>query len=387
MPFPSATVVAAIIVSLAVASPLEARTATRGAARPASAPQKVAAGLWAPKKASKPRPSREDDDAREEELLKSPRAPAGDAAPRKRRPIKMDESAEEEGEEETEGDDEDEDKPKVTKRRKRVVEEEEDEAPEPLASQPSVIPRLVNVAIGTAMVRRSFAFSQPTLQGDSGFRLGYQLAVESFPLVTQPNGWHRTLGIGLYYEKEYGDATQSGTGGMFTGYGFNQSRWGFDARFAIPAGEWVIIMPAIGYGRIGADLERMSPSMPSACTSGSMMPPCFGDIKASVLSIDLHLRVGFTPAFAMSLSGGYLYGLGVSRGTDQITAEAPAAMAGFHVDLGATVMVNDWFAVQGMIPFRRYAFNFTPPAGGAFTAKSATDLYYGVLAGVALFTK
>ena len=58
----------------------------------------------------------------------------------------MDESAGEEGEDESDegGDDDDEDKPKVVKRRKRVAEEEEDEAPEPLESQPSVIPRLIN---------------------------------------------------------------------------------------------------------------------------------------------------------------------------------------------------------------------------------------------------
>ena len=112
------------------------------------------------------------------------------------------------------------------------------------------------------MIRRSFAFNQAAQQGDTGFRLGYQLALESFPLVTQPNGWYRTIGIGAVYEKEYGDATHDAAGGMFNGYPFNQSRWGFDVRFAIPAGEWVVIMPALGYGRIGADLQRMNPTTP-----------------------------------------------------------------------------------------------------------------------------
>ena len=64
-----------------------------------------------------------------------------------------------------------------------------------------------------------FAFNQASLQKDKGIRMGYQLALESFPLVSQPNGWYRTLGIGASYEKEYGDATQSAPmSGLFIGY-------------------------------------------------------------------------------------------------------------------------------------------------------------------------
>ena len=154
------------------------------------------------------------------------------------------------GEDGEEEDEDDEDKPRVTKRRKRVVEEEEDEAPEPIASQPSVIPRMVNFGVGMAGMRRSFAYTKPGHQGDKGVRLGYQFAVESYPFVTQPNGAWRTIGVSAFYEKEYGDATwDSPMSGQFVGYGFNQSRWGFDARWAIPAGEWVVIVPAVGYGR------------------------------------------------------------------------------------------------------------------------------------------
>ena len=81
--------------------------------------------------------------------------------------------------------------------------------------------------------------------------------------MTQPNGWFRTIGIGAVYEKEYGDATHNATGGMFNGYPFNQSRLGFDVRFAIPAGDSVIVMPALGYGRVGADLQRSNPTTPT----------------------------------------------------------------------------------------------------------------------------
>ena len=48
---------------------------------------------------------------------------------------------------------------------------------------------------------------------------------------------------------------------------------------------------------------------------------------------------------ALSLSGGYILGLGVSRGMDQITDQAPASMKGFHVDAGATMLLGDRFAL------------------------------------------
>jgi hypothetical protein len=385
--FPSATAVAALVLNLAGANPFAAGPARREvSARPARH-MKVAGGLWAPPKKSKPK-SPKDEEAQEEELLK-PRKAAADGAgrPKSRRPIKMDESGGEGGDDEAdEGDDDDEDGPKVVKRRKRVSEEEDEDAAEPIESQPSVIPRLVNFELGPAVLRRSFAYSQATEQGDKGFRLGYQFALESFPLVSQPSGWYRTFGIGAYYEKEYGDATRDQPSGVFMGAAVNHSRWGFDARYAIPAGESVVIMPAIGYGRIGADNERMTPTMPSMCTSTSP-DPCFGDIKAAYLSADLHLRLAISPRMALSLAGGYLQGIGVSRGPDQITAEASASTKGFHVDLGASMLLGDWFALTATVPFRRYVFNFTPASGGAFTARSATDVYYGLVAGIAVLTK
>jgi hypothetical protein len=396
MLFPSATIVAAMVLTSNLGtSPIATRTAEPtfgGAPGSAVASMKNVAGLWAPKKAAKPRPAR-DDDEREEELLK-PRNPTnggggGGASKGKRRPIKMDDSAEEEGEDETDegGDDDDDDKPKVAKRRKRVAEEEEDESPEPLESQPSIIPRLINVGVAPSVIRRSFGFDQAALQGDTGVRLGYQLSLESFPLVTRPNGWYRTLGIGAVYEKEYGDATHDAAGGMFNGYPFSQERLGFDVRFAIPAGDSVIVMPAVGYGRVTADLQRPNPTTPTNCTVASAMDPCFGDVKAAYLSIDLHVRVALSPMFAMSLAGGYLQGVQVARGPNQITVEGAASMKGFHVEAGPTLMLTDWVGLQATATFRRYGYSFTPTTGTSFSYRSAADMYYGVIAGLALFTK
>jgi hypothetical protein len=385
--FPSATVVAALALSLTGTGPLADRAAPRGAPARAAV-TKVAASLWAPKKSSSSKKSQKDIEAEEEELLK-PRRPAGGdtgAKQKPRRPIKMDANAEEGGDDEAdEGDDDDEDKPKI-KRRKRASEDEDEDAAEPIASQPPIIPRLVSFEVGPTYLRRSFGFSQATEQGDHAFRYGYQFGLESFPMVTQPDGWYRTLGVGGTFEKEYGDATRTQPSGLFMGAPVNHTRWGFDVRYAIPAGEWLVIMPAVGYGRVGVQLERMTPTMPSMCLT-SNPDPCFGGINAGYLSADLHLRAAILPNMALSLVGGYLQGLGVGRGADQITAEASASMSGFHVDLGASLMIGDYFAVSAAIPFRRYVFNFSPVSGAAFTARSATDQYVGVIAGFAVFTK
>ena len=97
-------------------------------------------------------------------------------------------------------------------------------------------------------------------------------------------------------------------------------------------------MPAVGYGRVGADLERMTPTMPSICAAADATEPVLRATSTRRTSpLDLHIRVGLSPTFALSLSGGYLLGLGVARGMDQITAEAPGgSMKGFHVELGAS---------------------------------------------------
>jgi hypothetical protein len=383
MLFPSATVVWAMVVSFTGTTPLEAPPTFPH--HKVEAASKLAAGLWAPKKKTKPRPAGkadDDDDSAEEELLRSRNAPAQTTpTSRRRKPIMMDESAEEEeGEEE-----EDEEKP-VVKKRKRVVEEEEEEVEDVIPSLQSVLPRIFNFELGTGVVKRSFAYDQPTMQGDNSFRIGYQIGLEAYPLLVLPNGWIRTLGIGGSYAKEYGDAITESMTGMFTGYAVNQGRWGFDLRYAIPAGERVVLIPALGYGNMSVDLKRMSPLAPSSCLTAEMAP-CFADIKSSYVSADFHIRVAASQMFALSLSGGYLLGLGVGSGMDQITAQAPAEMKGFHVEAGARFLINNWFAVYAGIPFRRHTFTFgAPPMGTTIMYRSADDTYYGFNAGVAVFT-
>ena len=93
--------------------------------------------------------------------------------------------------------------------------------------------------------------------------------------------------------------------------------------------------------RLTADLERPNPTTPTNCVAASAMDPCFGDVKAAYLSIDLHVRVALSPTFALSLAAGYLQGVQVARGPNQITVERAASMKGFHFEAGPTLMLTD----------------------------------------------
>jgi hypothetical protein len=391
--FPSVTVVSAMVLSFASASsdaPPASASKTAPAHAKLAAATKLAAGLWAPKKTTKPRPRKSDADYEqtEEELLRSPSAPAPKAekapASRRRKPIIMDDNQDEESDEAEEDDDED--GAKVVKKRKRVVEEEDDETEDVIPSLQPILPRLFNFELGTSMQKRSFSYDLPTMQGDNSFRFGYEIGLEAYPMLALPNGWFRTLGLGGSYAKEYGDAITEGMSGMFTGYPVSQGRWGLDVRYAIPVGERVVLMPAVGYGNMSADLKRMSPLSPSSCLTAETAP-CFADIKTSYVSADFHIRVAASETLGLSLSGGYLAGLGVGSGMDQISAQAPATMKGFHVEAGVRFLIKDWFAVYASVPFRRYSFTFgPPPSGTTIMYRAAGDTYVGATAGVALFT-
>ncbi len=91
-----------------------------------------------------------------------------------------------------------------------------------------------------------------------------------------------------------------------------QGRLGIDLRYAIALGSRVVIIPALGYGKLSVDLQSPTPVIPSDCEAGSMLP-CFGDVSASHLTADLHIRIAFTEALAVSVVGGFRRGLNVSR--------------------------------------------------------------------------
>ena len=70
---------------------------------------------------------------------------------------------------------------------------------------------------------------------------------------------------------------------------------------------------------------------------------------------------------------------------EQHVDDATAADGGFQHHHAR--VIGDYFAVQATIPFRRYSFAFDAPTGSSFMYRAATDMYYGLVAGVAVLTK
>jgi hypothetical protein len=348
----------------------------------AAAATKLAAGLWAPKKAAKPksRPS-EDDSAREEELLRSKSAPPA----RQRRRIKMENGADSASEdEEEEEEEEDEDRPRKKRRKVSEEEEEDDEEEEdvPLPSLPVIRPRLATGFLAGGVANRNFKYNTP-LQGDSGYRMGYSFAAELYPLLLTPPGKHRAIGVGFHFDRQSGTAGRydMATGSTIT-YPVKQTQWGFDVRYFFAIGPRVVLAPAVGYGRVGADLGRRTPvGMPSSCLLTNA-DPCFADLNAAYVPIDLHIRIAASETLGFSVAGGYLLGLGVQTGADQISSmEASATVSGFHANVSAHLLIKEWFALQATIPVRRYAYKLSP-LNTVATYSGATDTYWGVIAGV-----
>jgi hypothetical protein len=384
----------AIVALTAILSIADVASSEKAAEAAAVAPVRVAAArLWAPKK-SKPRrpPPREevdegDDDGRSK--AKPSARPETTSKPRPR--VHMEDEADaEDGQEEADSSEEaEEEQPKVAKRAKNRYEkaEEEEEADEarPISSLPSILPRLVTFGIGGSVLRRSFAYDA-TLQGDTEFpRFGYRAALEAYPLLKLA-GAVRTLGLGIWYAKEYGNAGSAQTDGSTISFPVNHGRWGFDLRYAIPLGERVVLVPAAGYGKTTVDLGRNMPTEPLMCPAiPATTAPCFGDVNASHLLVDFHIRIAATPMLAVSLGGGYLLGLSVEKGAGGIASQADASLKGFHAELGMSLLLNNVVALQAEIPFWRYGYSFSTAAGGAATP-AATDQYYGLVVGIAVMT-
>jgi hypothetical protein len=399
MIFSSALVAAATVLSLASTPSAESGGVPHPQGSAGVAAVRIAAGsLWAPKK-SKPKgsddstdkPSRDTTSRREEELLKPHNPTPASATTRPRRRVKMDapatadDAADDSEDEEA---DEEEEAPRI-KRRHRVAEEEEEDEDEdvPLPSLPPVLPRLGVLAVGASALGRSFHYDTP-LQGDSSLaRMGYVISLEAFPLHRTPPGFHRRIGLGGTFEHQSGTASLlNASDGTTVSYPLSQSRFGIDLRYFFPIGPHVLILPALGYGRADADLGARTGTLPSGCLVTNTRP-CVADAAPSYLTADLHIRVAVSPVLAFSLVGGYLLGVGVASGDGQISSsEARATMQGFHVDVGARILIKDWFAVEAQVPYRRYAYALAPAANSTATYHAAVDSYYGLVAGVALLS-
>src|SRR6185369_8894220 len=114
---------------------------------------------------------------------------------------------------------------------------------------------------------RSFGFNT-NLQTESAFpRVGFDARLEAYPLIRQPRGWWRKIGLGVAYARESGRAAVHQSDGGEYSYPVSQSRWGFDLRYAIPVGVRAVVVPALGYGSSSFSLKRQMPVPPSMCMS------------------------------------------------------------------------------------------------------------------------
>lgn len=272
-------------------------------------------------------------------------------------------------------DDGDEDKPTISKRHKSEDDEQDEE------SLPPIVPHVLALGVGTSVMHRSFAYDT-ALQPDNGFRVGYAITAESYPLQLADPGWYDAIGIGFRYANEIlGSAgVHNPANDSLIVYPVKQARWGLDLRYAFALGTHVVLVPALGYDQLSVTLEHPMPVVPSMCPAGSPLP-CFADVSAAHLTADLYARFALTPAFGLSLALGYARGLSVSRASGQLAAEVPAASNGVHVEPAATLMLGDYFAVQAAVPILRYSYAFTERSGGTYS--SATETYWGVVLGIA----
>jgi hypothetical protein len=341
------------------------------------------------RKVTKPHPAggRQPAEAVEEEE----EAPAAiPAEPVRERPRSRKAAVEEdaaEGEEE----EEEEDRSRLSKRsrRKPVDEEEEEEEDDeeeddpPFQSHPVVLPRLFAVGLGGSLMGRAFGFDNGTLQKDTNFpRVGVAVGAEVYPMIRMRRGWWRKIGVGIAYGRESGRATSSQTDGGEYSYPVSQSRWSLDVRYVIPIGKRVTLVPALGYGSTSFDIERAMPVSPNTCTTMVTMP-CVPDVNAKYMIADFAFRLAATPTLGLSLVAGYYLGLSVQGGDGQLADDAFADVSGFHADIGATFLVNDWLAVQGVVPIRRYGYDFNP--GPMYTIAAETQ--YGLMLGAVVVTR
>jgi hypothetical protein len=262
--------------------------------------------------------------------------------------------------------------------------DEEEEAEPALDALPVIVPRLVSLQIGPSMSGRNFHFNSslnPPLQSESSFpRIGVAIELQTFPLLLLPHGFFRLFGANLSYERDSGQAAVPQANGSTNSFPAVQSRFQLDVRYPFFLGQSFMIAPAVGYATTSFDLKRNTPVLPSMCPKG-FAEACIPDVAVSHLLVDVNLRVAITPSIGMSLVAGYLLGTGV-RGN--ITSESRASASGYHGDLGATVLVNDWMAVVGKVSYWNNGFTFSD---ASFGYRSASEIYYGGTVGISAFTR
>lgn len=253
------------------------------------------------------------------------------------------------------------------------------------ATQPVIVPRAFTLLLGGTMMGRSFHFDSP-LQRESSFpRVGYVAAIETYPLKLLGPSWADGLGLAASYEAEViGKASVTQTNGMATSTSVNQARWNLDLRYAFELGGYVVLEPDVGLTNSSFTLNTDMPVMASQCDP-TATAACIPNTHVLLLQAGAHLRFALGREFAITLDGAFLDALTVkNKPLNEIGYEAGTSATGFNGALGATFMITDFLAVHGELPFTRLTYTFHNPPDTPY--KTATETYYGVSVGLAVFT-
>jgi hypothetical protein len=338
------------------------------------------------KKAKKARP-RSDDGAQSKSTDKLEDEVFDDGSSKSRSSSKSKATAKarsrDEDDEAEDGGDDDEQETASVRRRSRPLRQDDDETITP--SLPVVATHVVSFGLGGSLMGRRFQFDTALQQEKTFPRPGAVAALELYPLMLAGTDWFTRFGVGASFEREFGSAGLSQADGGTLEYGITEERWSVDVRYAYAAGERWVLVPRVGFGHSGYDVQRKTETTPPSMCTANATSVCLPDVTYSHFVLGAEARVAFTPSFGMWLGAAFLPAFGVGRAPGQLGVEnAPASSIGFGGSLGATWQLGEWLALQASIPVSRTNFVIDGP-NNAY--RSASEMYYGLVVGAVVWAK
>jgi hypothetical protein len=275
------------------------------------------------------------------------------------------------------------DGPTTVRRRPPLLEEDDDDRSSTVLPA-AIAPHLVSVGLGVSMVGRSFGFDAP-LQAENTFpRPGVSASFETYPVVYfRPRSWLAGLGVGATFEHEIGSAEIGQADGATLGFPVSEGRWSIDLRYALSFRDRFVLVPRVGYGHSGFDVERRTETTaPSMCT-GTSTQVCLPDVQVSHVTVGVEGRLSVAPAWALTAGAALLPAFGVGRGRGQLGAESAVSAFGTSVDLGVGWQITPWLIARAVVPVTHYSYSFSAPT---VMYKSASETTYGLTVGATVFT-
>jgi hypothetical protein len=266
------------------------------------------------------------------------------------------------------------------RRQARPAMDDEDSRPTVL---PVIAPRLLSLALGAALVGRSFGFNTQ-LQGENAFpRAGMVAALETFPFAFLHNFVSR-LGFAGSIEREIGSAAVGQADGGSLGYPVSEGRWSADVRYAFFFGQRFVLMPLAGIGHSGYDVERRTETTPPSQCMATATQVCLPDSAVSHLTFGVNGRIAIGPAWGLSVGAAVLPAFGVGRARGQLGVEAAPSALGYSAEVGVAWQLLDWLNVRASVPVERYGYSWSGPT---VPYRSASETYYSLVVGATAFTK